>query len=99
MLNAARIAELKEEVGEDDFEEVFGLFCEEVEDVLQELSTNTDLAEKLHFLKGSAMNLGFDAVGDLCRTEEARLKADPAASIDIAAIQQAYTLSKSCLLG
>ena len=87
MLNVARIAELKEEVGEDDFLEVVGLFCEEVEEVLEELSTTapTDMPERLHFLKGSALNLGLDQVGQLCAAEETRLKGDPTATPDPAA--------------
>ncbi len=101
MLNAIRIAELKDEVGEDDFLEVVGLFCEEVEEVLEDLPATapTDLPEKLHFLKGSALNIGLDQVGQLCASEETRLKADPTATPDIAAIQTAYAAAKTALLG
>jgi len=69
MLDAARITELKQEVGLDDFVEVVGIFCEEVEEVLAELPQTpvTDIADKLHFLKGSALNIGMIGVGELCR--------------------------------
>ncbi len=101
MLNVARIAELKDEVGEEDFLEVVSLFCEEMEDVLTGLADTalTDLPEKLHFLKGSALNIGLDQVGQLCAGEETRLKADPTATPDIAAIQTAYAAAKTALLG
>lgn len=101
MLNAARIAELKEEVGEDDFAEVITIFCEEMEEVLSELpSTPANImAEKLHFLKGSALNIGMDMVGELCRTAEEQLKATPDAKADIAAIEAAYQASKAELAG
>lgn len=100
MLNNSRIAELKAEVGEEDFTEVVELFCEEVEEILDALTnvTRTSLRDKLHFLKGSALNIGLDAVGDLCRAEEIRLEADPDATADIAAIRTAYAASKAELL-
>ena len=100
MLNISRIMELKSEVGEDDFAEVVELFCEEMEEILDALhfANRSSLAEKLHFLKGSAMNIGLDAVGDLCRSEELRLSADQNATPNIAAIRATYDASKSELL-
>ena len=56
-----RVNELREEMGADDFQEVVGLFLEEVEEVLVRLQSNPDPAayeQDMHFLKGSAMNLG-----------------------------------------
>lgn len=100
MINAARIQELRDEVGEDDLIEVIELFCEEVEEVLETLdSTAPDqMPAQLHFLKGSALNIGLDAVSDLCKSEELRLKSDPAAPADIGAIRSAYVASKDALL-
>lgn len=100
MINPARIQELKEEVGEDDLIEVIALFCEEVEEVLQSLNTTAqaDIPAQLHFLKGSALNIGLDTVSELCRTEESRLKMDPSASVDIGAIRTAYAAAKDVLL-
>lgn len=101
MLNATRIDELKQEVGEDDFAEVVSIFCEEVEDVLAELPTTSAgaMGEKLHFLKGSALNIGMDDVAELCRREEEHLRLSPAAVADIASIKAAYLASKSELIG
>ena len=100
MINAARIQELKDEVGEDDLIEVIELFCEEVEEVLDALETTeqSQIPAQLHFLKGSALNIGLDAVSDLCKEQELRLKADPAASADIASIRAAYDTAKTALL-
>ena len=100
MINTARIQELKDEVGEDDLIEVIALFCEEVEEVLQSLDATeqSDIPAQLHFLKGSALNIGLDAVSELCRTEESRLKTDPTASADIGAIRTAYAAAKDVLL-
>lgn len=100
MLNAERIAELLAEVGEDDFYEVVGLFCDEVEEVLDQLDAGPrdTLADQLHFLKGSAFNIGLDAVGTLCAAEEKRLKEDPSTKLDILGIRAAYRSAKSKLL-
>ncbi len=100
MINTARIQELKDEVGEDDLIEVIELFCEEVEEVLDTLET-TDPAQmpaQLHFLKGSALNIGLDAVSSLCMEQERHLKSDPNAKADIEGIRAAYTASKAALL-
>ena len=100
MLNHGRIAELKSEVGEDDFAEVITLFCEEVEEMLDDLpsTSQSQMAAKLHFLKGSALNIGLDAVGQMCSTEEARLKNDPNTAPDITAIRSLYIASRDQLL-
>ena len=100
MINTARIQELKEEVGEDDLFEVIELFCDEVEDVLQSLESTpqNEMAAQLHFLKGSALNIGLDGVSELCRAEEVRLKDNPSAAPDVAGIRAAYTTSKAALL-
>ena len=73
MIDWARIRELREEVGEDDFEEVVELFLEEVQCALDRLKTLTSrdtLEQDLHFLKGSALSLGFTAFSVLCQTGE-----------------------------
>jgi HPt (histidine-containing phosphotransfer) domain-containing protein len=99
MLNRSRIDELREEVGEDGFAEVLDLFCEEVEEVLAGLPEvpAPELPERLHFLKGSAINIGMEQVGDLCRTAEERIRADPASKPDLAAIRSAYDRSRKAL--
>ncbi|MDJ0640422.1 MAG: Hpt domain-containing protein [Paracoccaceae bacterium] len=101
VLDMSRIAELKEEVGEDDFAEVVALFCEEVEEVLSELDTTPQetIAGKIHFLKGSVQNIGLAEVAKLCLEEEARLKSDPNARPDAARLRTAYQSSKDQLLG
>lgn len=101
MLDMSRIAELKAEVGEDDFAEVLALFCEEVEEVLTELenATQNAIAAKIHFLKGSAQNIGLERVGALCLEAEASLRMHPNARPDVRRIRDAYAASKTELLG
>ena len=100
MINWDRIRELREEVGDDDLGEVVSLFCEEVEEVLDvlDIAPRDVLAAKLHFLKGSALNIGLEGVSRLCLAEESRLSADPGAAPDIAAIRAAYAAAKADLL-
>ena len=73
MIDWSRVAELRAEVGEDDFPEVVALFIEEVEEVIARLRGARgpgDLAAALHFLKGSALSLGFAEFSRLCQQGE-----------------------------
>lgn len=101
MVNWDRLSELREEVGEDDLAEVIALFCEEVEEVLAKLENApaADIPNHLHFLKGSAMNIGFDAVRDRCESEEVRAKKAPDSVPDVEGIRADYTASKAALEG
>lgn len=70
MISWSRIDELRDEVGDDDFAEIVDLFLVESDATLAELRGARDAAAAealMHSLKGSALNLGFDAVADLCR--------------------------------
>ncbi|MEO9823594.1 MAG: Hpt domain-containing protein [Paracoccaceae bacterium] len=101
MVNWDRLSELREEVGEDDLAEVVALFCEEVEEVLAVLgnASPSDMPNHLHFLKGSALNIGFEAVSELCQKEEQRTNENADAIVDIPALRAAYLTSKAELDG
>ena len=101
MVDWDRFSELREEVGEDDLAEVVLLFCEEVEEVLAILddASAADMPGHLHFLKGSALNIGFKAVSARCQQEEQRLKESAGAIVDVAAIRSDYSASKAELDG
>ena len=73
MINWERVNELREEIGSDDFDEVAEIFLEEVEEVVQKLHDHREQQEfqsSLHFLKGSAMNLGFQQFAEICNIGE-----------------------------
>jgi hypothetical protein len=75
MIDWERVDCLRDEIGEEDFEEVVRLFIEEVEEVVERLERSGTAGEReadLHFLKGSALNLGFSDLAALCQTEERR---------------------------
>ncbi len=98
MIDWTRVTALRDEVGCEDFDEVVELFLQEVDeeiDTLKSLSSGPSLAEKLHFLKGSALNLGFEEFSALCHSGETSLASDPDASVDLARIHDSYLTSRS----
>ncbi|MEM8632710.1 MAG: Hpt domain-containing protein [Pseudomonadota bacterium] len=101
MINWDRVAELRDEVGEEDFGEVVELFLEEVEGTLDKLRTAPEiekLEDDLHFLKGGALNLGFDEFGQLCMIGERAAADGKAAGIDLAQILKSYAVSKAAFM-
>ena len=79
MIDWKRVQELRSEIGEDDFGEVVALFLAEVEEVMARLATPqaaAQICQDLHFLKGSAVNLGFAAFGSLCQVGERAVTGD-----------------------
>jgi len=101
MISWDRVNELREEVGEDDFAEVVILFLEEVEEVMTRLRSHPDPAtykEDLHFLKGSALNLGFRALGSICRDKEVLAASGNEAMDDLNDLVSTYEASKAQFL-
>ncbi len=73
MIDWNRVEELHDEVGEEDFVEIVELFLSELQEAvasLDGLGTGQTLCDALHGIKGSASNLGFKAVSELCATGE-----------------------------
>ena len=73
MIDWQRIETLREEVGPEDFLEVAEMFLAEVEEAVAQLDDLTAIeafAEQMHFLKGSASNLGFEALSNYCADQE-----------------------------
>jgi len=96
MINWQRVNELRDEVGSEDFLEVVDLFLEEVEEVIERLRANPDPSTyeaDLHFLKGSALNLGFRAFGDICGEGEKFARENNPADFDLQAVVSTYELS------
>ena len=86
MIDWERVDELRADFGEEDFVEIVSMFISEVEEKLEEMSSNDaqDLSEEYHFLKGGAANLGFvDLQKRCCRAEKG---GDPGELNDIQAI-------------
>ena len=97
MIDWQRINELKSEVGEEDFEEIATLFLEEVDGAIETLSADVSpeqLSADLHFLKGCALTLGFEALANLCRDGEKAANAGDTSQIDTDEICRTYQVSR-----
>ena len=101
MINWARIKDLRLEIGDDDFFEVLAMFLEETDDVIARLLDHPDLTDVeglLHFLKGSALNLGLTDFAEICQNGEKSTAAGAAGSVDLHKLAAVYTHSKTSLL-
>lgn len=99
MIDWKRISELREEIGEEDFNEVAEVFLEEVDEAVERLADATEpaqLAAELHFLKGSALNLGFSVMAELCQTGEAA--ANRGEPVDFQPVVATYQASRAELM-
>ncbi|MGB7244588.1 MAG: Hpt domain-containing protein [Sulfitobacter sp.] len=102
MIDWDRVSVLRQEVGEDDFGEVIELFLEEVEGTIARLRQNPaadTLEEELHFLKGSALNLGFRQLASHCQFGEALASQGQSDEIELPEILECYARSKAEFLG
>ncbi|KNG93906.1 histidine kinase [Pseudaestuariivita atlantica] len=96
-----QVEELREAVGAEEFGELVDVFLEEVEGALAMLSPTADattLEAQLHFLKGSALNLGFAEFSALCQAGESAARAGNTAAIDLTEIARSYHATKAFFL-
>jgi HPt (histidine-containing phosphotransfer) domain-containing protein len=93
MIDWARVNALRLEIGADGFGEVVAMFLDETDEAMAGLLPGADartLEGQLHFLKGTALNLGFADFAALCQAgERAPLQAD------IPAIRRSYAASRA----
>lgn len=102
MIDWARLAELRAEIGDADLSEVVGLFLEEADEVIGRLQgdmPDAQLEAELHFLKGAALNLGLRDLARLCQEGERQADQHSAASVDLGRIISVYQVSKTAFLG
>ncbi|WP_306004858.1 Hpt domain-containing protein [Aquicoccus porphyridii] len=101
MIDWTKVDELRNDIGEEDFDEVVDLFLEEVEDAMEKLRAGLPVDKLeccLHFLKGSALNLGFSNFSELCAKGEAAAAIGNHGSIDLCEVIQTYDASKATFL-
>ena len=99
MIDWQQMENLAEEVGREDLREVLEIFFEEVEETLAEIHTDdiSDLRTKLHFLKGSALNIGFREMADRCTQHENELVSEPENAPDVQEIMVIFKKSRDQL--
>ena len=101
MIDWDRIDILRSEVGPEDFGEVVELFLEEVDAVIAAMRDKTNtmtLAETMHFLKGSSLNLGFATFSSLCHGAEIMIAQGRSDEIDMDEIIGCYDASRQKFL-
>lgn len=98
MIDWAKTAELAEDVGMEGFDEVVELFLEEVDAALTALPVAPDIESALHFIKGCAMNLGFNRLANACAQGETLAAAGRAGEIDTTHLATIYAQSRHIFL-
>ncbi len=98
MIDWSRVDELVDEIGAEDFGEVVELFLDEVENAIVRLEGDAAnpvvVEEQMHFLKGAALNLGFEALAQLCVKGEKSAAAGRPEVVAPAQVRQTYEASK-----
>lgn len=98
LINWAKVQDLCDDVGRDSLDEVIDLFLEEVETALQTIGMAEDLEAALHFVKGCALNIGFDHFTHLAATGESLAARGLPDQVDLTALDHAYRISKQVFL-
>lgn len=100
MIDHSRIAELTEEIGAEDLAEVANVFLDESDEVVEKLKSGqtSNIAEALHFLKGSALNLGLTTLAQLCHEGEQAATKGTTTPLDLEELTRVYEASKVAFL-
>jgi HPt (histidine-containing phosphotransfer) domain-containing protein len=100
MIDWDRVAELRDEIGVESFDEVVDLFLTEADEVILRLRPDADrkaLESDCHFLKGAALNLGFKTLAAQCQLRE--MQAARGQDVDdLTVVYQIYQESRQALL-
>ena len=102
MIDWKRVEELREEIGPDDFAEVAGMFLEEADETIAALGAGLaagDVEGQLHFLKGSALNLGLADLAAVCQAGERQAAAGQGNLVDLSRVVAVYHASRGAFLG
>lgn len=102
MIDWRRVEELRDEIGADDFLEVAGMFLDEADQTIDTLSGGLSVREiegQLHFLKGSALNLGLADLAAICQEGERQAATGDGAAVDLNRVVASYNASKLAFLG
>jgi len=98
VIDWGRVEQLREEVGPEAFAEIAAMFLAEADGAVGALAPGAPaakMAADLHAIKGSALNLGFAELADLCARGEAASNAGQPERADLAAIRRAYSAAKA----
>jgi HPt (histidine-containing phosphotransfer) domain-containing protein len=102
MIRWDRYEELRSEVGDDDLAEIVDLFLLELEDSVAAIMAapmSGLTADAFHALKGSCLNIGFDALADLCAHAEQAVARGEGEGIDRTRLAEVYAASLTAFEG
>ncbi len=102
MIDWGRLAELRSEIGDDDLADVVTMFLAEADETVAVIAgglPDSQMEAQLHFLKGSALNLGLKDLSSLCQEGERQAGRGNGAAVDPARIVNVYQASKAAFLG
>jgi HPt (histidine-containing phosphotransfer) domain-containing protein len=102
MIRWERYEELRHEVGDDDLAEIAALFLAELETAVAaiiEVPVSGLTADAFHALKGSCLNIGFDALADICARAEQAVARGEAEGIDRTRLAEVYAASRMAFEG
>jgi HPt (histidine-containing phosphotransfer) domain-containing protein len=98
MIDWARVSELVDEIGAEEFGEVLELFLDEVETAITQLESCDGEAaiteEQMHFLKGAALNLGFETLARVCMRGEAAAASGQPDAVSPAEVRHCFEASR-----
>lgn len=100
MIDWDRVAELRDEIGAESFDEVVDLFLTEADAVILRLRADADpktLESDCHFLKGAALNLGFKTLAAQCQLRETQAATGQKVA-DLTMVYDCYQASRQALL-
>lgn len=99
MIDWTRVSQLVDEIGAEDFGEVVDLFLDEVETAIGILDTAEGnpvvFEEQMHFLKGAALNLGFESLAQLCMKGEKSAAAGRPEVVPATEVRETYMASRA----
>ena len=103
MINWDQVKQLEEDIGAEDFGDVVVMFIEEVDEAVDNLRPSPTLegeamSSAMHFLKGSAANLGFKDFSEYCATGEKLAESGASGDVDLANVVRLYDESKQHFL-
>lgn len=95
-----RVAELREEIGEDSFAEVIEMFVEEAEELSDAIAeAGPDQMEgAMHAMKSTALNLGLSELAEICAVGELAAAAGRSDEVDVAGVLLCYRRARKALL-
>lgn len=96
----SRVAELREEIGEEEFSEVVELFLTEVDEMIDGLmgAAPAEVEACMHALKGSSLNIGFALLAEVCRLGEEEAAAGRPGAIPPADVALCFHRSRDLFL-